>query len=155
MIILRKDFPSGVKMVAKNGEEVSLESVGLSKFAQWLGKLIPKIGRGQNKFISFDIKDGGGKNIGYLQLSQDPVAKVLILDWIEVDNKYRNNGVARAVIQKVIEYAKSRGFKAIQCEAVGEGPARKLYESLGFKYTGETVEDEGVFGGLAVMELKL
>ena len=52
-----------------------------------------------------------------------------------VDSAHRGKGAGRALAEDMIEWARRKGFRAIQFNAVAEsnGPAIALYTSLGFE----------------------
>ncbi len=52
-----------------------------------------------------------------------------------VEPEYRRRGIARALMQTVIDWCKAEGFPSVGLHASDEG--RPLYESLGFQPTNE------------------
>ena len=48
------------------------------------------------------------------------------------------NGIGKEMVRFCIEYAKEHGYKAVRLDVVPDNiPARRLYESCGFKYVGD------------------
>ena len=68
-----------------------------------------------------------------------------------VDTRHQRRGVGRAALQLVIDHVRAKGvFDTLELSFVaGEGSPEALYESLGFRRTGQ------VDGGEHVMELRL
>jgi len=59
---------------------------------------------------------------------------VLRIDSLAVDENTRGQGIGTALIKKVFEFAKDKGFKEVTLEVVDTNPkAKKLYERMGFK----------------------
>lgn len=52
-----------------------------------------------------------------------------------VEKSYRRRGIARALMEKMIDWCRSEGFTQVCLHASNEG--RPLYETLGFKPTTE------------------
>lgn len=158
MIILRKQFlDRDINIVSNKGDKITLSSLEPGKFSQWLGKIIPPIGRRQANTGWFNIMLKGEK-VGEFNIYQVS-PKTLELSWIEVNPEHRGEGIAKAVISQIIEFAKDREYEKISLEAVGESfsNARKLYESLGFKpvKTISTAKNDSMWGGLELYELSL
>ncbi len=68
-----------------------------------------------------------------------------------IDQRYQGNGFGCEAAIQIIQMMKDDGKydKVVLCYIEGDGAARKLYEKLGFKHTGEADGDE------IVMELEL
>ena len=50
----------------------------------------------------------------------------------------QNTGIGRQMVEYCIQYAKSRGYKAVRLDVVPDNfPAKRLYEKCGFMYTGD------------------
>lgn len=68
---------------------------------------------------------------GGLKPVNDEIAE---LSRMYTDNNYRGQGLAKILIQKILDYAKEKGYKKIILDTWQESQsARKLYTSLGFK----------------------
>lgn len=53
--------------------------------------------------------------------------------WVEIDQKYRGKGYSQSVLEEIIKFAKSSGYKKMTLEVPGISPnARHIYEKLGF-----------------------
>lgn len=67
----------------------------------------------------------------------------LVFDEVQITNiavgkKYRQKGVAKALLKRLIEDMKERNMSMMFLEVrVSNTPARRLYESQGFVYTGK------------------
>ena len=54
-------------------------------------------------------------------------------------SEYRRQGIAKKLVLSSIDFAKKRGFKTVLLHVAKDNkPAISLYESLNFKYTGNT-----------------
>ena len=59
------------------------------------------------------------------------------IDDIAVDSKHRRQGIGRALLERAIEWAKSKGYPGIMLETQNNNVAGcKLYESCGFELRG-------------------
>lgn len=159
MIILRDQFlkNSSIQIISKSGDRIILDPQNPWKFIQWLGKIIPPLRKQQARTGWFQIKIDG-KKVGDFQIySRSP--QELELSWIDIVPEKRGRGIAKAVIKRIIDFAKENNYKKISLEAVGEefSNARKLYESLGFKpvKTISTAEEDKLWQGLELYELSL
>lgn len=87
--------------------------------------------------------------LGAFKLNEDPegdydsakwskrlnTGEYLVIHTLAVDPKAQGKGIAKAMLKKAIEIAKTQGYKAIRLDIVPTNtPAIKLYESVGFKY---------------------
>jgi diamine N-acetyltransferase len=63
-----------------------------------------------------------------------------------VDEKFQGKGYGKASMDKIIEYAKDKfDYKEVYLSEVPENVrAKRIYESFGFKYTGEVEDSEEV-----------
>jgi GNAT superfamily N-acetyltransferase len=77
---------------------------------------------------------GGGGLVGLAAgIPEDGRARVVAM-W--VDPRWRGQGLAAAIIEKVCDWAAAAGYAEIQIETVpGNDRARRLYERLGFRPT--------------------
>lgn len=63
--------------------------------------------------------------------------EVFVVHILCVDPKLRGSGVAKNIMEHIIELAKGMGMKAIRLDALCcNEPAKKLYEKCGFTMTG-------------------
>ena len=59
------------------------------------------------------------------------------IDDVAVDTKFRRQGVGRALIERAIEWARSKGFPGLMLETQNNNVAAcKLYEACGFELRG-------------------
>lgn len=61
-----------------------------------------------------------------------------------IDHRYQRGGYGRAVVQSLLEWARSAGHSSAALSYQPDNPARALYAALGFVETGETEGDEVV-----------
>jgi ribosomal protein S18 acetylase RimI-like enzyme len=57
---------------------------------------------------------------------------------IGIRREFRRQGIGRRLMRSLIETARNDGHPAISLSVAPHNPARKLYESLGFKRVGES-----------------
>ena len=63
-------------------------------------------------------------------------ANVMIIDSVEVDEKYRRRGIGAQLIERAIKLARKYGVDSIELNVNKDNiPAKKLYEKIGFKKT--------------------
>lgn len=79
-----------------------------------------------------------GVPVGFAQLypswSSASLQSLWILNDLYVAPDYRQRGIARALINESLELCRARGDKGLLLETMPDNtPARKLYESLGFR----------------------
>lgn len=106
---------------------------------------------------TYDIYKKNGQKVGNYQTYRNDLTKKNELSWITIDEKYRGKGYAQKTLDKIIEDGKNSIYDTIELEAVGRPDARHIYEKAGFKAIEEltTAEDDPVWGGLMLMELKV
>ncbi len=85
---------------------------------------------------------------------ETPVGMLLYFDWPEagqyvfsqlfIDRRYQGRGLGGAAAQLALEEMRADGRfeKVCLCYVEGDEPARRLYERLGFRPTGEADGDE-------------
>lgn len=73
------------------------------------------------------VAETDGKAVGFTACSEDELA------WLYVDPAYRRRGIGRALAEHAL-----KKFPGIRCAEVlaGNGPAKALYMSLGFRDSG-------------------
>lgn len=84
--------------------------------------------------------------------------EVIAIHTFGVLPEYHSKGISRQMLDYVIEYAKSEGYKAIRLDVMpGNIPAEKLYIRYGFSFIGNFTEiwDDGTEEEFKVYELKL
>lgn len=85
-------------------------------------------------FESGKIIHYNGEKIGFLKYTSETDHIHLIQ--IQVDPKFQNKGFGRKLLEFVKEVALEKGFP-IRLEVLKNSPAKKLYESFGFKIIDE------------------
>jgi len=155
MIVLRKTFKENFpeKVSLENG--LDLEKGKGNKTHKILSKYIQPIREKPEDFVYYDICLSGA-NIGSLHLRKLDNNKIEFA-WIDINKSHRGNKYATEVIKWCIKFSKEIGFKEAILEVPGKAPdARHIYESLGFKDTGEKrEEDNSSWDGLSKMKIKL
>lgn len=107
------------------------------------------------------ICEDNGKIVGAFILNENPQGNYSIGDWsvdlsegeylvihtLAVAPDAYGQGIAREMVNYCINAARERGYKAVRLDVVPTNyPAKKLYESMGFKFAGEC--DLGRFADL-------
>lgn len=82
--------------------------------------------------------------VGFLMYEKDDAAKNMGMCRLMIDTKYQKQGYGRCAVIKLLEYVKERYgstpfYTSFEPDNI---VAEKLYESLGFKKTGEILEGE-------------
>lgn len=131
-------FGTSVKYEVKteNGETLKIEPI-----APWTTgeKIMNTLTGHPEKYIpgfrgdaNYDVKTNAGQKIGEFSLINKKHDTAYI-DWITIDDRYRNRGYASAIIKDSLKRAKDAGYSKVELNALKE--ARPLYEKLGFKYS--------------------
>ena len=81
------------------------------------------------------VAGGGMMIVGWLSRPADPGVRRAWLLNVYTYPEYRRQGIARRLMQTMIEWCRQAGFHSVSLHASDEG--RPLYESLGFKPTDE------------------
>ena len=75
--------------------------------------------------------------VGFVQLfplfSSVSMQRMFVLNDLYVEENYRGQGIATALIDKAKELVVSMGQKGLALQTEQDNPAQKLYEHLGFK----------------------
>lgn len=82
--------------------------------------------------------------VGFLMYEKDDVAKDMGMCRLMIDVKYQNKGYGKAAIIKLLEFIREKYgntpfYTSFEPENI---VAEKLYESIGFRKTGEMLQDE-------------
>lgn len=94
----------------------------------------------------------GDQLVGFVMLADDslldspPEAPAIAVWRLMVDAAYQRQGIGRAAMRQVIEYAKNRGrFSVLELSYVpGPNSPERFYLSLGFRHTGRMNDGEVV-----------
>jgi len=81
---------------------------------------------------------GDGRAMGFTQLypsfSSGAMAKIVVLNDLFVEPAYRRNGVAAALMDAAVRYAREAGaIRLTLSTELANAPAQALYEKLGWK----------------------
>jgi ribosomal protein S18 acetylase RimI-like enzyme len=101
--------------------------------------------KGGDMLVAYD----GGELVGMGALAPDDDGRVELCK-LHVNASCQGRGIGRRVVQSLIALAAERGFPEMKLHVTKtQGPAIRLYQSLGFRFTGEelfatTVFDERV-----------
>lgn len=82
--------------------------------------------------------------VGFLMYEKDDVAKDMGMCRLMIDIKYQNKGYGKAAIVKLLEFIREKYgstpfYTSFEPENI---VAEKLYQSIGFRETGEMLQDE-------------
>ena len=82
--------------------------------------------------------------VGFLMLSDEPLAQEYFLWRLMVAEPYQRMGFARRAIDLLVDYVKTRpgATELLVSHVEGEGNPGPFYESCGFEYTGQLLEGE-------------
>jgi len=101
----------------------------------------------------------GEEILGTFMLNTDPLGpyekvpwskalqrgEYMIIHMLAVAHEHYGEGIAGAMTNFAVDYAKSHGFKAVRLDVVPTNtPAKKLYETCGFRYVGDCDLEKGV-----------
>lgn len=104
--------------------------------------------RSKTKDADFTIY-AQGKKVGNLFLEDH--GDTLYVNWIDIKSKERGKGYASSVMDYVVKYGESNGYKYATLEVPGTSPdARHIYEKVGFEEDGMETQDD-IWGGLTRM----
>lgn len=76
-----------------------------------------------------------GRPAGVLQV--DDLPRAVFLANVEIDPAHQRRGVGTALVESVLDRARTLGLP-VTLQVLRVNPARRLYERLGFRVTGET-----------------
>jgi diamine N-acetyltransferase len=96
----------------------------------------------------------GGAMVGFAMYGPDEDdATLFVIDRLMIAEGHRGKGYGKAALSAILEEAKRRGFLRIKLSTNPENvKAIKLYESVGFRATGEMDGDETVYVYTAEIE---
>lgn len=85
-----------------------------------------------------------GVPVGMVLWHDWPEGRCYILSQLYIDQRYQGRGYGREASLLVLEAMRKDGrySRCELCYVVGDEPARRLYESLGFRTTGDDDDDE-------------
>jgi diamine N-acetyltransferase len=88
----------------------------------------------------------GEELVGFVMLHDTADDPGYMLWRLMIDARFQGRGVGGAVVQRVLDYVRTRpGATQLKVSVhPGEGSPGPFYESLGFGYTGELSDDEPV-----------
>lgn len=67
-----------------------------------------------------------------------PEGEYMVIHALAADPDLARKGTGKSMVEFCMKYAEEKGFKAIRLDAVPKNlPARRMYESLGFRFAGE------------------
>lgn len=89
----------------------------------------------------------GDAMVGFAMYGPDEDdATLFAIDRLMIAEGHRGKGYGKAALSAILEEAKSRGFSRISLSTNPENvKAIQLYESVGFRATGEMDDDEAVY----------
>ena len=95
--------------------------------------------------VNHDVTEGYEKVTWAVQAAKE---EVTVIHMLGVSRAAQGKGIARKMVQHVIDSARNAGQKAIRLDVLlGNLPANRLYESLGFAYREKVTlfyEDTGI-----------
>ena len=131
--------------INENNKEECHELINYAKNCSWqsTGEYFAELIE-NNEFTDSEIVIGsylGNKIVGFAALVNDSVAENFnespFLDFLFVEEKYRNRGIATKLVEKIIDYAREQ-YNIIYLVTVSH---ESFYKKLGFEVIGKsTVE---------------
>lgn len=104
--------------------------------------------------VYFIVLDG--KRIGSLVFEEQKNGDELYIGGVAMLPEYQGKGITKkALAEKMDELMKIKKYKRVYLLTHRENPAKKLYESLGFFDTGESIENYDGAESRIIMNLKL
>ena len=144
-------------IIAKHGEIYSQELQLNSRFEIDIARKVVSFFGNPIDFDIFIIAEIEGKRVGSVAVSKQSETTALV-NFLLVLKAYREQGIARALMHKVIQHAKAYPFKRVRLETYSIlEAARELYQNLGFtRYeVNANVENYGRMFDQEYWELKL
>ena len=94
--------------------------------------------QGEASGYDFFVHREEGQVLGYVCFGPHPLTEgVFDLYWIAVESEARGRGIGQAMMARAEEESRKRGGRLILVETSGTlayAPARRLYESCGYRY---------------------
>jgi ribosomal protein S18 acetylase RimI-like enzyme len=84
------------------------------------------------------VAEQDGALVGTVSLRHNYDSESMHLFALEVATERRGEGIGSAIVERVIEEARSRGCTRVYLEVRADNPARRLYHRLGFRRVGNT-----------------
>ncbi len=82
---------------------------------------------------TFGLFGGWWRLLALSLFSRTKQKNILLMDGIVVDSSMRGKGIGSQLLDVVVDYARSAGYKAVRLDVVNTNPrARTLYEHKGF-----------------------
>ena len=119
-------------IIAKHGEIYSQELQLNSRFEVDIARKVVSFFGNPIDFDIFIIAEIEGKRVGSIAISKQSET-IAFVNFLLVLKAYRGQGIAGALMHKVIQHAKAHPFKRIRLETYSIlEAARELYQKLGF-----------------------
>lgn len=153
-MIITKCLPQYVENVGKFYDEVVKYLTEHVNYPRWMYKNYPStpFAREMTDAECLFVCKEGNEIVGAFALDEDRSNEYATVHWSVTlePNKYlvchalaiaaplQGRGLGKQIVQYMIDYAKQHGYKAIRLDVVPDNyPARKLYESFGFRFVGD------------------
>ena len=85
------------------------------------------------KDCSFIVKDDKEQIVGWCLTEKGDEEDEIIIQNIAVNKLYRGNGIGKALLSRVLEFTRKKGYKKAILTVTEGIAAQKMYESIGFK----------------------
>ena len=133
-IVFRKPKPGDIGwVIAKHGEIYSQQFHLNSRFELDIARKLVSFFGNPVDFDVFIIAEMDGKRVGSIAVSRQSKT-IAFVNFLLVLKEYRKQGIAEALIQRVIQHTREYPFKTIRLETYSIlESARKLYHKLGFR----------------------
>jgi ribosomal protein S18 acetylase RimI-like enzyme len=137
---VKKDIPALIELfmaLAKNESKISHLKRADKKTREFFAKGLPKwIPRKNNVLLIAEDKD---KPVGYIFGWKEYISEEYKNPYVGyicecyVDKKYRGQGIAQRLLEKINSSFKKMGLKEAKLIVGSKNPSRKVWEHLGFK----------------------
>ena len=102
-------------------------------------------------FLALDQEVAVGMATSFIGFSTFKARQLINVHDLIVHGDCRGQGVGKAILQTVAEYARENHFCAVTLEVKADNPARHLYQQVGFVGLGIPADDETMlFGKLSL-----
>lgn len=151
---IRKAVPKDIEQASLLYDKVTLYLENNINYPSWIHKVYPS-----SETAEKGIRDGSlfvceadGKLVGVFLLNTDPdgdysegawtaeiaEGEYMVIHALAVDPEHKGQGIGKRMVKFCLDYAKENGYRAIRLDAVPKNtPARRMYESMGFRFAGE------------------
>ncbi len=90
-----------------------------------------------------DVATGISRLVPFLSCVPEPIGDPWVVEWVATLPDYRRRGLVQRLLDEILEKGRRSGHRRAQVSFfVGNTPAQRAYERVGFKYVDERRSDE-------------